>query len=162
MQSPAISVYAVIFSLLRICWYVLWYDKFYDMLIVKRGYRTRLKIWQVQHDTFSPNGAIMTLSRVTGKIEIAQPLLNFLTRTPLKMSVYSDYMQELWYFSESKTTYIVVGRRCLFLSSLFLYQTCYFRKHARIMYNITRKYMHAETLALLTKPLCFPNMKYLK
>ena len=24
----------------------------------------------------------------------------------------------------------------------------------------TRKYMHAETLALLTKPLCFPNMKY--
>jgi hypothetical protein len=27
---------------------------------------------------------------------------------------------------------------------------------------ITRKYMHAETLALLTKPLYFPNMKYLK
>jgi hypothetical protein len=26
----------------------------------------------------------------------------------------------------------------------------------------TRKYMHAETLALLTKPLYFPNMKYLK
>ena len=25
---------------------------------------------------------------------------------------------------------------------------------------ITRKYMHAETLALLTKPSCFPNMKY--
>jgi hypothetical protein len=24
------------------------------------------------------------------------------------------------------------------------------------------KYMHAETLALLTKPLYFPNMKYLK
>jgi hypothetical protein len=29
-------------------------------------------------------------------------------------------------------------------------------------YNMTRKYMHAETLALLTKPLYFPNMKYLK
>jgi hypothetical protein len=28
--------------------------------------------------------------------------------------------------------------------------------------NRTRKYMHAETLALLTKPLYFPNMKYLK
>jgi hypothetical protein len=27
---------------------------------------------------------------------------------------------------------------------------------------ITRKYMHAETLALQTKPLYFPNMKYLK
>ena len=26
----------------------------------------------------------------------------------------------------------------------------------------TRKYMHAETLALLTKPLYIPNMKYLK
>jgi hypothetical protein len=25
-----------------------------------------------------------------------------------------------------------------------------------------RKYMHAETVALLTKPLYFPNMKYLK
>jgi hypothetical protein len=29
-------------------------------------------------------------------------------------------------------------------------------------YIQTRKYMHAETLALLTKPLYFPNMKYLK
>jgi hypothetical protein len=29
-------------------------------------------------------------------------------------------------------------------------------------HNVTRKYMHAETLALLTKPLYFPNMKYLK
>ena len=28
--------------------------------------------------------------------------------------------------------------------------------------SVTRKYMHAETLALLTKPLYFPNMKYLK
>ena len=28
--------------------------------------------------------------------------------------------------------------------------------------SMTRKYMHAETLALLTKPLYFPNMKYLK
>jgi hypothetical protein len=28
-------------------------------------------------------------------------------------------------------------------------------------YQITRKYTHAETLALLTKPLYFPNMKYL-
>jgi predicted P-loop ATPase/GTPase len=28
--------------------------------------------------------------------------------------------------------------------------------------NTTRKYMHAETLALLTKPLYFLNMKYLK
>jgi hypothetical protein len=28
--------------------------------------------------------------------------------------------------------------------------------------DTTRKYMHAETLALLTKPLYFPNMKYLK
>jgi hypothetical protein len=27
---------------------------------------------------------------------------------------------------------------------------------------LTRKYMHAETLALLTKPLYFPNMKYLE
>ena len=27
---------------------------------------------------------------------------------------------------------------------------------------VTRKYMHAETLALLTKPFYFPNMKYLK
>jgi hypothetical protein len=27
---------------------------------------------------------------------------------------------------------------------------------------ITRKYMHAETLALLTKPFYFPNVKYLK
>jgi hypothetical protein len=26
----------------------------------------------------------------------------------------------------------------------------------------TRKYMHAETLPLLTKPLYFPNLKYLK
>ena len=26
--------------------------------------------------------------------------------------------------------------------------------------SYTRKYMHAETLALLTKLLCFPNMKY--
>ena len=30
------------------------------------------------------------------------------------------------------------------------------------VYKSTRKYMHAETLALLTKPLYFPNMKYLK
>jgi hypothetical protein len=29
-------------------------------------------------------------------------------------------------------------------------------------HTCTRKYMHAETLALLTKPLYFPNMKYLK
>ena len=28
--------------------------------------------------------------------------------------------------------------------------------------DYTRKYMHAETLAWLTKPLYFPNMKYLK
>ena len=28
--------------------------------------------------------------------------------------------------------------------------------------HLTRKYIHAETLALLTKPLYFPNMKYLK
>jgi hypothetical protein len=28
------------------------------------------------------------------------------------------------------------------------------------VYENTRKYMHAETLALLTKLLCFPNMKY--
>jgi hypothetical protein len=28
--------------------------------------------------------------------------------------------------------------------------------------DCTRKYMHAETLALLTKPLYFPNMKYLE
>jgi hypothetical protein len=28
--------------------------------------------------------------------------------------------------------------------------------------RLTRKYMHAETLALLIKPLDFPNMKYLK
>jgi hypothetical protein len=28
--------------------------------------------------------------------------------------------------------------------------------------SYTRKYMHAETLALLTKPLYFPNMKYLE
>jgi hypothetical protein len=34
--------------------------------------------------------------------------------------------------------------------------------HARINYFATGKYMHAETLALLTKPLYFPNMKYLK
>jgi hypothetical protein len=27
---------------------------------------------------------------------------------------------------------------------------------------VLEKYMHAETLALLTKPLYFPNMKYLK
>jgi hypothetical protein len=31
-----------------------------------------------------------------------------------------------------------------------------------IVYVCTRKYMHAETLALLTEPLYFPNMKYLK
>jgi hypothetical protein len=31
-----------------------------------------------------------------------------------------------------------------------------------IVWVLTRKYMHAETLALLTKPLYFPNMKYLK
>jgi hypothetical protein len=30
------------------------------------------------------------------------------------------------------------------------------------LYPDTRKYMHAETLALLTKPLYFPNVKYLK
>jgi hypothetical protein len=37
--------------------------------------------------------------------------------------------------------------------------------HATISTRIvvlTRKYMRAETLALLTKPLYFPNMKYLK
>jgi hypothetical protein len=28
--------------------------------------------------------------------------------------------------------------------------------------NLTRKYMHAETLALLRKLLYFPNMEYLK
>jgi hypothetical protein len=28
------------------------------------------------------------------------------------------------------------------------------------MFLTRRKYMHAETLALLTKPLCFPNMEY--
>jgi hypothetical protein len=33
---------------------------------------------------------------------------------------------------------------------------------AYIAYIFTRKYMHAETLAMLTKPLHFPNMKYLK
>jgi hypothetical protein len=33
---------------------------------------------------------------------------------------------------------------------------------SRCTYLITRKYMHAETLALLTKPLYFPNMKYLE
>jgi hypothetical protein len=32
----------------------------------------------------------------------------------------------------------------------------------QLEYLITRKYMHAETLALLTKSLYFPNMKYLK
>ena len=30
------------------------------------------------------------------------------------------------------------------------------------LYENTRKYMHAETLALLAKPLYFPNVKYLK
>jgi hypothetical protein len=32
----------------------------------------------------------------------------------------------------------------------------------RLLGIATRKYMHAETLALLTKPLYFPNMKYLE
>jgi hypothetical protein len=31
-----------------------------------------------------------------------------------------------------------------------------------IFYFLTRKYMHAETIALLTRPLYFTNMKYLK
>jgi hypothetical protein len=31
-----------------------------------------------------------------------------------------------------------------------------------LMQYLTRKYMHAETHALLTKPLYFPNMKYLE
>jgi hypothetical protein len=36
------------------------------------------------------------------------------------------------------------------------------RDAGSLVYCVTRKYMHAETLALLTKPLYFPNMKYLK
>ena len=42
------------------------------------------------------------------------------------------------------------------LYSMQAAQTCIYQ------YIVTRKYMHAETLALLTKPLYFPNMKYLK
>jgi hypothetical protein len=51
-------------------------------------------------------------------------------------------------------------------------EKCNFRSLARIepaalrlsqiIFIYTRKYMHAETLALLTKPLYFPNTKYLK
>jgi hypothetical protein len=37
-----------------------------------------------------------------------------------------------------------------------------FTKRDALSSVYTRKYMHAETLALLTKPLYFPNMKYLK
>jgi hypothetical protein len=33
-------------------------------------------------------------------------------------------------------------------------------EHTSELNDLTRKYMHAETLALLTKPSCFPNMKY--
>jgi hypothetical protein len=36
------------------------------------------------------------------------------------------------------------------------------RRQPELVNPNTRKYMHAETLALLTKPLHFPNMKYLK
>jgi hypothetical protein len=75
---------------------------------------------------FPPYGAILTLVRVTGTIEIAQPLLNFFNKDPIKMSVYSDLYNKTWYFSESKTIDVQI---CLFSSS----QTCYFGKHARTM-----------------------------
>jgi hypothetical protein len=39
-----------------------------------------------------------------------------------------------------------------------IYHLTYHNKNAK--YISTRKYMHAETLALLTKPLYFPNMKF--
>jgi hypothetical protein len=39
---------------------------------------------------------------------------------------------------------------------------CSCQSNGGLARNITRKYMHAETLALLTKPLYFPNVKYLK
>jgi hypothetical protein len=41
-------------------------------------------------------------------------------------------------------------------------KACLWLEANKLTLNITRKYMHAETLALLTKPLYFPNMKYLK
>jgi hypothetical protein len=44
--------------------------------------------------------------------------------------------------------------------------TCECRSVVRLIivqdYFFTREYMHPETLSLLTKPLYFPNIKYLK
>jgi hypothetical protein len=47
-----------------------------------------------------------------------------------------------------------------YLQLLYLFQMM--QQSSLFKYRNTRKYMHAETLALLTKPLYFPNMKYLK
>jgi hypothetical protein len=44
----------------------------------------------------------------------------------------------------------------------FVIKTDIFRGFFICKNILTRKYMHAETLALLTKPLYFPNMKYQK
>jgi hypothetical protein len=44
--------------------------------------------------------------------------------------------------------------------SIATFCTLFHGRHFDFDFVITGKYMHAETLALLTKP--FPNMKYLK
>jgi hypothetical protein len=63
------------------------------------------------------------------------------------------YKRWRYILAEPLTTLI---NRCLKIPSFHQ------QKNARKLHQYTRKYMHAETLALLTKPLYFPNMKYLK
>ena len=48
----------------------------------------------------------------------------------------------------------------IFFDGVLQLQNLYLKRTIFIIH--TRKYMHAETLALLTKPLYFPNMKYLE
>jgi hypothetical protein len=77
--------------------------------------------------SFPQYGAILTLLRVTGIIAIAEPLLNFFNKDPIKNVYLVVIYKKTGYFSESKTT----GVHCR--GAKMSSQTCYFGKHARKM-----------------------------
>jgi hypothetical protein len=58
---------------------------------------------------------------------------------------------------------LIKGLRVLKIATVMYDELVCMRNYfVNAIHIYTRKYMHAETLALLTKPLYFPNMKYLK
>jgi hypothetical protein len=85
----------------------------------------------------------------------------------------SGFWLDNWHSACPERLFLLPKSRYFMKAEVVYIQTFLTKLSARVFttvavvghYHITihtRKYMHAETLALLTKPLYFPNMKYLK